>query len=98
MRQALEQRAAVMREKYADQRPDAIATGYIPAVPIVAAQLLGLFSQKFNTLPEEILSGSQHPNVVEARGHVIRGLRKKGFSSTQIGKFLGGLHHSTVLY
>jgi hypothetical protein len=46
-----------------------------------------------------ILAGYQNRNITAARWAIIRALRDdpRGFSLPVIGRFLGGLHHTTVL-
>ena len=73
-------------------------TAILAKPPRFVQTILSTMAAKWSTTTAVILSGAQHANVVGARGEAIRELRKAGFSTTQIGRYLGGLHHTTVLY
>lgn len=47
--------------------------------------------------PRAIMSRSQKRPVAHARGDVMRRLRRDGFTTTQIGKWMGR-NHATVVY
>ena len=48
--------------------------------------------------PQMVMKGPQHAAVVRARRQAISALRVLGYSTPLIGRMLGGLHHTTVLY
>lgn len=66
--------------------------------PVLVRELLSLAAERYRTTPPMILSGSKERNICEARWHVIWELRIQGFSTPRIGKWLGGMHHTTILH
>jgi chromosomal replication initiation ATPase DnaA len=68
-------------------------------IPSRVRDLILRAAAEHHTRPSDILSGSQQRNITAARWQIIRALRADpyGFSLQQIGRFLGGLHHTTVL-
>lgn len=66
--------------------------------PRAISKLIQEVATRRELMPSEILSDSQEPPFVMARREIMIELRKRGYSLTRIGKALGGLHHSTVLY
>lgn len=47
---------------------------------------------------EELFSDRRFPILVEARSRIIIRLHELKYSSTRIGRVLGGMHHTAVLY
>ena len=54
---------------------------------------------KFSISPAYIRDGRQRSSrAVAARRQIARDLNALGYSTTQIGRWLGGLHHTSVIY
>lgn len=50
-------------------------------------------------IPLHVLRSRQrHPALTAARALAVRELRAAGYSLPQIGRILGGRHHTTILY
>lgn len=50
-------------------------------------------------VPLQLLRGRQrHPALTAARALAVRDLRAAGYSFSQIGRILGGRHHTTVMW
>ncbi len=92
-REDLERTAARMRENAKSK------VRWTTDRPPFVCNLLSRVAAANSTTPAQILSGSQQRNICAARWQVIRELRAdpRGFSTPCIGRWLGGLHHSTVL-
>lgn len=45
-----------------------------------------------------IRSRQRHPVLTEARAAAVRALRAEGFSWPEIGRALGGRHHTSVMW
>jgi Bacterial dnaA protein helix-turn-helix len=68
-----------------------------PPMPPRVAQALKRAAQKYETTPQMICSRNRTPHLVEARRFVACELRAAGYSLPRIGRYLGDLHHSTIL-
>ena len=56
-------------------------------------------AERHQVTPRMILSGSHERRVVEARRDAIIDLRYRGkYTLSEIGKMVGGIHHSSVKY
>jgi chromosomal replication initiation ATPase DnaA len=53
---------------------------------------------KFGVPESEIIGPSKSKTTVKARKQVYKQAHSEGYSLTEIGKFLGGRHHTTVLH
>jgi chromosomal replication initiation ATPase DnaA len=63
-----------------------------------AAQILEEVSVRYSLPISQITGVSQQPHLVPPRTEIARALREKGWSFPRIAKFLGGRHHSSVMY
>jgi hypothetical protein len=68
--------------------------------PAFVCELIRHAAADHLTTPAMLLSKSRQRNVVEARWQVIRGIAadQRKFSLSEIGRWLGGMHHTTVLH
>jgi chromosomal replication initiation ATPase DnaA len=66
--------------------------------PRIVNQLIQTAACRHGILPREVLEHSRESARVHARRDVMQALRERGYSLNQIGRTLGGLHHSTVLH
>lgn len=67
--------------------------------PATVRAIIRAAGYKFAVPPCYIRDGRQRSNhAVAARRQIARDLSALGYSTTQIGRWLGGLHHTSVLY
>jgi chromosomal replication initiation ATPase DnaA len=66
--------------------------------PRRACEAIARAAKAHHVMPRMVLKGSNEPVCVRARHQAIWELRRLGYSTPLIGRLLGGLHHSTVLY
>lgn len=66
--------------------------------PQLVSDMIAIAAAAESIHPTAVLSRSHEPPCVRARRDVICQLRRRGYSLTRIGRLLGGLHHSSVLY
>jgi chromosomal replication initiation ATPase DnaA len=54
-------------------------------------------AERYELLEREVLSHGNAPRKVAARAHIAGELRKQGRSLPEIGRLMGGYHHTTIL-
>lgn len=62
-----------------------------------AERLMGDIAAKYNLSVREIKGNSRHRHLLVARREIAETLRDSGWSTTRIGKLIGGRHHTTVI-
>jgi chromosomal replication initiation ATPase DnaA len=66
--------------------------------PFVAALVAEVFSRHQVNTDYAYRIRSNEARIVAARAEVMRRLRERGFSLPQIGRWLGGMHHTSVFH
>lgn len=64
----------------------------------VSKRLVAAIAKEFDTDSGTILSNWRDARIVMARFMIARLLRDLGFSTSQIGKTIGGRHHATIIH
>ena len=69
-----------------------------PRRPRIISTLIEDVFRRHNVNPYYIDHRSNHAPVVAARRDAMIALRNRGYSLSQIGMWMGGMHHTTVQY
>ncbi len=74
------------------------AAAWSSGKPPRVANIIAAAAGRCNTTPRMVLSGSREAPVMRAKRMVIRDLRDLGLSLATIGRYLGGMHHTSILH
>lgn len=66
--------------------------------PSRVEDVLRICAADHQTTPWELANGPSTKRNVAARAQAMQILRRMGFSLPEIGRYMGGKHHTTVLY
>ena len=66
-------------------------------MPVTPREIINALARDYNTTAADMLGHSRFQHIMKARNAAAFVLRQRGNSFPQIGKFLGGRDHSTVI-